>query len=1121
MSERIGQYELLEKFAEGGMAEVYFARFVGVEGFRRECAIKRLLPEYTRKTTVVDMFLDEARLAASLLHPNIVQVFDLGETRGQYFMAMELVDGPHVGRLFAHSLRIGRPLPLEICAWLIAQAADGLHHAHTRVDPIGGRTLGIVHRDMSPQNVLVSRWGDVKITDFGIAKMRERRSRTRTGVLKGKLGYLSPEQCLGRPLDRRSDVFALGVMLYELLTRRRLYKNGVELEVMQRITSEEPLPPSVRNPEVDSVLGDIALRALRKEPDQRFQSAAELGDALSAWLGRRGVADVRAALSFWVRTHAGEIWQTPEERAQRWQSQSHETMTVDKKPKRAVMQLRRPAIDLPTTSFIGRRAFLRDLDRRLQQGDRWLSLIGPAGVGKSRVVLQFLHEEGERWRDSGGAWRVDLTGVDSASGVCITVARHLNVPLVGVADERIAARIGSALAARDRLLLVLDQVDQAAQQVSGLLRAWLRRAPQLQLVVIGRERTGSADEQVIDVPPMSLPIGDQVSGSEAVLLFAARAASARPGFRVGQSDPTIICNLVRQLDGLPLALEFAAARLAVLEPADLLARLDRRFELLGGPGERSSLRDALSESWDGLHVEARDALIACIPFRGGFNVSAAEAVVGADALRILDILRNHSLLRTRPDAIGGAARFDLLHSIRAFAEDNATPEALATAARRQATHFGARAGEWLLGQHRRGGAAAARRLLQERSNLGIALSWYAKHGRALSPDAQAGDRALDLAESLLFGDRRDGDHAAREHTLGQAESAGAAGPRLKRSRAVLLLEVGRVGEARRSVEQALRQAIGPNSEAERTKCLLLLARVSRRQGALAEAETCARQALASAERIDDKREGLGFEGELVGRSLAAIGRVHLERGDGQVAVEHLERAADALRMSGDLPREAAVRAQLGRAYLNLHRLRDADTAIEAALVSSQQRGATANEAQLMWLQARLYLERGDDDGAMSALRSAEAGARSGEDTVLAMHIRLADALRHLLSGRHDRALARLDAALGDTTHISRRQRLRRELLLAHTCALSGDLPRAEAACRAAQSWLSDDRDAGRWAELALAVAALERAQAAAGADAAAADRASERVQRALPAANERSQWLRLTVTLYQQSWNTP
>ncbi|MCO4762608.1 MAG: serine/threonine protein kinase, partial [Myxococcales bacterium] len=214
MTEQIGQYELLEKFAEGGMAEVYFARSVGTRGFRRECAIKRLLPEHARRPELVEMFLDEARLAASLLHPNIVQVFDLGEVAGDYFMAMELVDGPHVGRLFAHSLRIAEPLPLELCAWIIVQACEGLHHAHTRVDPVSGRTLGIVHRDMSPHNVLISRWGNVKITDFGIAKMRERRSRTRTGVLKGKLGYLSPEQCLGRPLDRRSDIFALGIMLY-------------------------------------------------------------------------------------------------------------------------------------------------------------------------------------------------------------------------------------------------------------------------------------------------------------------------------------------------------------------------------------------------------------------------------------------------------------------------------------------------------------------------------------------------------------------------------------------------------------------------------------------------------------------------------------------------------------------------------------------------------------------------------------------------------------------------------------------------------------------------------------------------------------------------------------------
>ncbi len=1205
MTVRIGQYELLERFAEGGMAEVYFARFMGVEGFRRECAIKRLLPEQTRRPEVVEMFLDEARLAASLLHPNIVQVFDLGESDGTYFMAMELVDGPHIGRLFAHSLRVAQPLPIELCAWIISQAADGLHHAHTRVDPATGRTLGIVHRDMSPQNVLVSRWGDVKITDFGIAKMRERRSRTRAGVMKGKLGYLSPEQCLGRPLDRRSDVFALGIMLYELLTRRRLYKEGSELEVMQRITTEEPLPPSVRNPDVDVVLSEIALRALRKEPDQRFQSAAELGDALSAWLGRRGVADVRAALSFWVRTHAGKIWRTAEERAQRWQMQSapservaprrsqspnarlpgphtpnalspnalspnaerpgeppfrsappdasHRRGVVSGNPAAAeisaseasgAMMLRRPALDLPTTSFIGRRGLLRDLEHRLDQRDRWLSLVGPAGVGKSRLALQMLHELGDLWRAEGGAWRVDLTGIDSGPGVCVAVARHLNIPLVGVADDHIAGRIGSALAARGRVLLVLDQVDAVAPRLGPLLRGWLRTATQLQLVVAGRERMGTTDEKVIDVPPLSLPVGHRISGSDAVLLFAARAASARPGFRVAAADPKVICDLVRQLDGLPLALEFAAARIAVLEPADLLARLDRRFEVLGGPGERSSLRDALAESWDALQPDARAALVACVPFRGGFDLMAAEAVLGPDALRLLDTLRDYSLIRTQPDPIGGAARFDLLHSIRAFAEERArdtargrdhargddprSDDATAGAAERQALHYGAQVGGWLLGQHRRGSPAAARRLQGERGNLSVALTWYSAHG---TPERgpKRGAQALDLAEALLSGGRSGGTYTRRADILRLAVAAGAAGPRLERLRSTLLLEAGRMGEARRAAELALSGTHGAAADMERVEGLLLLARVARSQGALEEASTCAQQALALSERLSsaDKTQPtgdpleMGAQAVLFGRSLASVGRVHLERGELELATKHLERAADALRMAGDAPREAAVRTQLGRAYLNLRRLRDAETAIGAALVSSQQRGTTANEAQLMWLQACLHLERGEADAAVSALRHADAGARTSGDASLAMQVRLLDALRSLLGGQTSRALARLDGVDVDTTVVGKRERLRHELLVAHACAAAGDLTRAEAACRAAQGWLADDTDHGRWAELSLAIAALERAQAVAGVDAEAEDRARLRVERMMPDAGKGSQWLRLSLALYKRTWDAP
>lgn len=307
MPERFGEYELIEKIATGGMAEIYLARTGGVEGFSRPVVVKKMLPQLAVREDFVTMFLDEARLAANLAHANVVQVFNLGEVDGAYFMAMELVDGPHLGALFAHSLRKRNPLPIEMCVHSIARSADGLHYAHNMTDPNTGQRLNIVHRDISPQNILVSRHGDVKVTDFGVAKASTQETKTRTGIIKGKVAYMSPEQCLGELVDSRTDVFALGVVLYELLTRRRLFRDKSDLLIMQRITGQDVAAPSTLNSDVDEELDQICQKALARKREERFESAAELSEALDVWLAMRGYADCRNRLSRWMREHAPDL----------------------------------------------------------------------------------------------------------------------------------------------------------------------------------------------------------------------------------------------------------------------------------------------------------------------------------------------------------------------------------------------------------------------------------------------------------------------------------------------------------------------------------------------------------------------------------------------------------------------------------------------------------------------------------------------------------------------------------------------------------------------------------------------------------------------------------------------
>ncbi len=306
MGERFGNYELVRRIAQGGMAEVFLAKFTGVEGFERWVVIKRMLPELSVRKDFVEMFLDEARLAARFNHPNIVQVYELGERTGTYFMAMEYVDGPHLGALFAHSLRSKKPMPINLCCYILARASEGLHHAHELKDP-NGVPLQIVHRDVSPQNILVSRDADVKVMDFGVAKANSQTTVTRTGVVKGKVGYMSPEQCLANAVDRRTDVFALGIVLYELVTRKRLFRDKSDLVVMQKITQEDVPPPSSINPRVPMELDEIILKALQRDRDARTTDALTLSDELDSFLAASGEPTTRSTLARWMTDHGKDL----------------------------------------------------------------------------------------------------------------------------------------------------------------------------------------------------------------------------------------------------------------------------------------------------------------------------------------------------------------------------------------------------------------------------------------------------------------------------------------------------------------------------------------------------------------------------------------------------------------------------------------------------------------------------------------------------------------------------------------------------------------------------------------------------------------------------------------------
>ncbi len=299
-----GQYQLLDRLAVGGMAELFLARRLGEAGFQKTCVVKRVLPYLVESPEFVQMFLDEARIAARLNHPGVVQVFELGKHDASYFIAMEYLAGSDLVGLARKAIDANQPLPVEIAVRIGALAADPLHYAHEFRDD-RGRPLGIVHRDISPSNLFVTCQGAVKILDFGVAFAHERNQRTETGHVKGKAGYMSPEQCLGEDVDRRTDVWALGVVLYELLSGSRLFEGKTTAQAALQVCQKRIPPIREVRPEVPEAVDAALMRALERDRNVRWPTAQAFQHALEATLSASTNAH---PLATYLRDLFGEAW---------------------------------------------------------------------------------------------------------------------------------------------------------------------------------------------------------------------------------------------------------------------------------------------------------------------------------------------------------------------------------------------------------------------------------------------------------------------------------------------------------------------------------------------------------------------------------------------------------------------------------------------------------------------------------------------------------------------------------------------------------------------------------------------------------------------------------------------
>ena len=283
------RYRVIERLASGGMAEVFIAESAGIEGFKKRVAIKRVLPHLSEKKAFIAMFLDEARLSAHLSHSCVAQVFDIGVGDNAYFIVMEYVDGADLKGVIEHLRKTGRPFPMESAVFIASKMCEGLSYAH-ELTSTEGEPLHVVHRDMSPPNVLITKYGEVKIVDFGLAKATSQLQKSESGIIKGKFSYLSPEAAHGKEVDARTDVFAVGIILWEMLSGRRLFYGDTDFATVKQV--QQAVVPSISqiNKDVSIELERIIARSLAREPEKRYQTARDLGRDLIAFLYKNGKA---------------------------------------------------------------------------------------------------------------------------------------------------------------------------------------------------------------------------------------------------------------------------------------------------------------------------------------------------------------------------------------------------------------------------------------------------------------------------------------------------------------------------------------------------------------------------------------------------------------------------------------------------------------------------------------------------------------------------------------------------------------------------------------------------------------------------------------------------------------
>jgi len=693
---KLGPYEILAAIGVGGMGEVYRARDTRLE---RIVAIKILPAAFSADPERLHRFEREARLASALNHPNIVTIHELGHDGSTHYIAMELVNGKTLAELFSAGA-----LPIRTAIDIAAQVAEGLAKAHE---------AGIAHRDLKPGNLMVSDDGFVKILDFGLAKLDPPRNQladtleisswnSHPGQMVGTQQYMSPEQAGLRQTDFRSDQFSFGLVLYEMVTGKHPFKRHTMAETLVAILREPTEPVSMQNLDIPAPLCWAIERCLAKEIDRRYASTRDLARELAA-----------------IRDHFTE------------------------KPVRPVET--RPAnIPVQRTRFVGREKEVAAVQELLSRPNvRLVTITGPPGIGKTRLAVEVAG--GLVHQFPAGAHYVPLSALNDPGLIASVVVEALGLRGNGIQSPLEILRKSLHDSLRAPMLLLMDNFEhliRAAPTVAELLAT----APNLKILVTSRSALHVYGEHEFPVPPLALPDArstptlEALSKFPAIALFVERAIAAKPDFELKPENARAVADICARLDGLPLAIELAAARVKVLSPASMLTRLASRLQLLTGgaqdlPHRQQTLRATMDWSYDLLSAAEQKLFRRLAVFMGGSNLEGVEAVCDAACDLDLDLLDgtasivDKSLLQQIEQA-DGEPRFVMLETIREYAleklkvalEENSTKRAHAAYCLVLAEEAGeqsdAKEPEWL------------GRFTLEHDNFRAALEWLTETGDA-------------------------------------------------------------------------------------------------------------------------------------------------------------------------------------------------------------------------------------------------------------------------------------------------------------------------------------------------------------------------------------------------------